>query len=202
MPGTDFVLIQAHFSFRFFKTLLDRPARAKSLHHLFQRGTRGSKNQHISHLRKIGSLVQASSDQQPALPSTDLWSSKFDARPYKKARPFASCACAQGLPILSLQITGYLINSPMGPLHLYIFFAGYCAPRRDAPPRSSADQTADPLGVCRSDLNSLPARGQQIGLFQAGGNFDSRLVRACGTDDAQRNTVHLVDHCADLIARL
>jgi len=53
-----------------------------------------------------------------------------------------------------------------------------------------------------SDPNGLPARGQQIGVFQTGVNDDGRLVRARSADDAQRDAVHLVDHRADLIACL
>jgi len=35
----------------------------------------------------------------------------------------------------------------------------------------------------RSDSNGLPTCRQQIGFFQAGGNFDGSLVRARGADD-------------------
>ncbi len=72
-------------------------------------------------------------------------------------------------------------------------------------PRSSADHTAELLGrecALLSDPNGWPAHSQQIGFFQAGVNDDGRLVRARGADDAQRDAVHLVDHRADLIARL
>ena len=53
-----------------------------------------------------------------------------------------------------------------------------------------------------SDQHGLLARRQQIGVFQAGINDDGGLVRARGADDAQRDAVQLVDHRADLIARL
>ena len=125
VPGTNFVLIQSHFSFPFLKTLLHRPARAESLHHLLQRGASGGKDQHIGHLCRFGSLVQASAHQQPVLPPIGLRCCEFDARPCEEARSFAPHACTQFLPILSGYATCYLIHSPAGSLHLYMLFAGY-----------------------------------------------------------------------------
>src|SRR5260221_1982201 len=126
MPGTDFILIQANFSFPFLKTLLHGPARAKSPHHLLQRGASGGKDQHIGHLRRFSSLVQATSYQQPALPPADFWSDKFDACPRKETRSFAPCACTQFLPVFPCQTMCHLIHSSTRSLHLHVLFAGYC----------------------------------------------------------------------------
>src|SRR2546421_10804366 len=90
LPGTDFVLIQAHFSFCFLKTLLHSPTRAKCHHHLLQRCPGRSKVQHVGHLRRFSSLVQTSSHQQPALPPTNLRCSEFNASPREEARPLGS----------------------------------------------------------------------------------------------------------------
>jgi hypothetical protein len=54
----------------------------------------------------------------------------------------------------------------------------------------------------RLETNFLPIRGQQVGFFQAGVNDNGCLMRARGADDAQGETVHLVDHRAHLVACL
>ena len=53
-----------------------------------------------------------------------------------------------------------------------------------------------------SDLNGVPARHQEIGLFQTRRNSHGSIVRACEADNAQGDTPHLIDHCAHLIACL
>ncbi|BCL80947.1 hypothetical protein ccbrp13_34120 [Ktedonobacteria bacterium brp13] len=62
-------------------------------------------------------------------------------------------------------------------------------PRQNLEKRRKAKQVASDAMPCRSDLNSLPARGQQIRLFQVGVNDNGCFVWASGTDKAQREVV-------------
>lgn len=85
---------------------------------LFQRG----KDQHNGSLCWFGPFVQTLSNQQPMLPSVDLWCREFDTRPPEETWPFAPGASAQYLPIFLRQATRDLIHSPASSLYLHVFF--------------------------------------------------------------------------------